>query len=84
MFKSILDNKEQTGSVISCGGGIVETQKARELLSSLSKVGKPVIWFQRDIEDIAEYLLKKDGSRPSFTEHPRDVFARRYPTLKNT
>lgn len=40
-----------------------------------------IIFFQRHIEDIVEYLLMKDKVRPSFTEHPADVFARRYPVI---
>jgi pentafunctional AROM polypeptide len=63
------------GTVISCGGGIVERRENRELLKTCPF---PIIWINRDIDDIEAFLLK-DTSRPQFPEPIRDVFGRRRP-----
>lgn len=41
-----------------------------------------IIFFQRHIDDIVEFLLEKDKVRPAFAEHPSTVYARRYPFIK--
>eukprot|EP01062_Namystynia_karyoxenos_P073604 TRINITY_DN70405_c0_g1_i1.p2 TRINITY_DN70405_c0_g1~~TRINITY_DN70405_c0_g1_i1.p2 ORF type:complete len:211 (+),score=90.88 TRINITY_DN70405_c0_g1_i1:77-634(+) len=65
------------GAVIACGGGVVETPECRALLK-----GWPlVVEVARPIEDIVAFLERPDatGQRPSFPEHPREVYARRRP-----
>ena len=65
-----------TGYVFSCGGGIVETPEARELLVSYRRGGGFVLLVHRDTEQVIEYLMR-DKSRPAFSEDIRDVYLRR-------
>jgi len=45
-------------SVVACGGGIVETEEARRFLKTLC----PVVFVDRKIEDIVEYLESKEAA----------------------
>lgn len=63
-----------SGAIVSCGGGIVETEEGRAILKSHSLV----IEVRRDIDDIVEYLTQ-DKSRPNLGEPPQNVYARRKP-----
>ncbi|EFW98669.1 dehydroquinase class 1 [Grosmannia clavigera kw1407] len=65
-----------TGYVFSCGGGIVETPKARELLVAFHRGGGCVLLVHRDTEQVVEYLLQ-DKSRPAYMEQIRNVYLRR-------
>eukprot|EP01113_Clastostelium_recurvatum_P042390 TRINITY_DN6867_c0_g1_i6.p1 TRINITY_DN6867_c0_g1~~TRINITY_DN6867_c0_g1_i6.p1 ORF type:complete len:1625 (-),score=356.69 TRINITY_DN6867_c0_g1_i6:74-4948(-) len=82
-FQHILSRYNNTSSskgvVISCGGGIIQTEPARLLLKDLINKGTPVVHLQRNIEDISAFLLGKDKDRPAFSEHPRDIYATRLP-----
>lgn len=49
--------------IISCGGGLVETEKARARLIDCRAY---CIWLHRHIDDILNYLIK-DQSRPSLS-----------------
>lgn len=64
--------------VVSCGGGVVETPEARELLVAFHKSGGLVLWVHRPLEDIVAYL-SLDKSRPAYTEDIPGVFHRRRP-----
>ncbi|KAL8999429.1 MAG: hypothetical protein Q9169_001743 [Polycauliona sp. 2 TL-2023] len=64
--------------ILACGGGIVETPEARQLLISFHKAGGLVILVQRDIEDIMSFL-QIDKTRPAYVENMRDVWLRRRP-----
>lgn len=77
LLKDMLKNQSH-GHVFSCGGGIVESSPARELLSSYSRSGGVVLLVNRDEEQIVEYLLR-DKSRPAYTEEIRGVYQRRKP-----
>lgn len=44
------------GHIISCGGGVVETEEAREILKNYVKGGGVVIEVRRDVDDIAVSL----------------------------
>ncbi|KAI0914655.1 EPSP synthase-domain-containing protein [Ustulina deusta] len=70
--------KQGRGHVFSCGGGIVETPAARELLISHHRNGGIVLLVHRDIEQMVEYLMR-DKSRPAYTEEIRGVYERRKP-----
>ncbi|KAI0965953.1 EPSP synthase-domain-containing protein [Xylaria arbuscula] len=70
--------KQGRGHVFSCGGGIVETPAARELLVSHHRNGGIVLLVHRDIEQMVEYLMR-DKSRPAYTEEIRGVYERRKP-----
>ena len=64
-------------TVISCGGGIIEYQASRNLLSKQ----EIVIHFSRAIDEIIEYLTK-DEERPSYNEEILEVWKRRSPLYK--
>ncbi|KAK3813415.1 MAG: shikimate kinase-domain-containing protein [Benniella sp.] len=65
-----------TGYVISCGGGIVESDDSRNALQEHRKKGGIVFHLARGINDIEAYL-NKDITRPAFPEPMRDVWLRR-------
>lgn len=64
------------GYVFACGGGIVETPEARQLLIDHHKSGGLVVLIQRDIEDVMAYL-QRDKSRPAYVDDMRGVWLRR-------
>ncbi|KAG0222912.1 3-dehydroquinate dehydratase (3-dehydroquinase) [Actinomortierella wolfii] len=73
---SELLTKYPKGHVISCGGGIVETESARESLKAFRDQGGMVLHLVRSIDEIENYL-NKDTTRPMFGESLRDVWNRR-------
>lgn len=64
--------------VVSCGGGIVETAEARNLLTTFHRRGGSVVLVHRPTEAIVEYL-SRDRSRPAYTEDINAVYNRRKP-----
>ena len=66
------------GHVFSCGGGIVETLEARELLKAYAGSGGAVILIHRNTDEVVEYLME-DKSRPAYTSEIRQVYERRKP-----
>ncbi|CAK9029298.1 Pentafunctional AROM polypeptide [Includes: 3-dehydroquinate synthase (DHQS) [Durusdinium trenchii] len=81
-----------TRTVVSCGGGIVETEPARELLAAYAQDTGPVVFVDRHIDDIAKDLAAKtqakaneldaaetEARRPQYGESVEDVYARRLP-----
>uniref|UniRef100_A0A6A7G6N7 shikimate kinase n=1 Tax=Hirondellea gigas TaxID=1518452 RepID=A0A6A7G6N7_9CRUS len=64
--------EKPTEWVFALGGGIVETEGAREILKTLPIV----VEVRRDISDVERYLLS-DASRPKFAELPSAVWQRR-------
>lgn len=75
MLKKVIQEKPR-GHVFACGGGIVETSEARQLLVDYHKSGGLVILVQRDIEDVMAYL-QRDKSRPAYVDDMRGVWLRR-------
>ena len=73
-------------AVISCGGGVVETESCRTLLKS----HWPVLHFKRSIDDIIKVLEPEDATqtaterRPNYGESIRDVWKRRRPWFANS
>ncbi|KAI0014808.1 Pentafunctional AroM protein [Xylariomycetidae sp. FL0641] len=80
LLGDVMKNQSQ-GHVFSCGGGIVETPAARELLVSHCRNGGVVLLVHRDIEQMVEYLMR-DKSRPAYTEEIRGVYERRKPMFQ--
>ena len=66
-----------TKTIISLGGGIVETPAAREVLKAYAKKG-PVVNIVRPINDVVSYL-GEETARPQYGEPVMDVFKRREP-----
>lgn len=82
-FLDVINNKRN--AVVSCGGGIVETAEARDIIKKLIKEykddsckGAVVINIKRKIEDIFSYL-NSDPTRPAYGEPVEDVWKRREP-----
>ncbi|KHN97845.1 pentafunctional AROM polypeptide [Metarhizium album ARSEF 1941] len=77
-FDLLLDVSEKLpeSHVLSCGGGIVETPKARELLQSYCKNGGMVVLVHRNTDQVIEYLMQ-DTTRPAYTTEIRQVYERR-------
>ncbi len=75
MLKRVIAEKP-TGRVFACGGGIVETPEARQILSDYHKAGGLVILVQRDIEDVMAFL-QIDKTRPAYVDDMRSVWLRR-------
>lgn len=75
LLKSVIAEKP-TGHVFACGGGIVETPEARQLLSDYHKSGGLVILVQRDIEDVMAFL-QIDKTRPAYVDDMKSVWLRR-------
>ncbi|KAI0378406.1 Pentafunctional AroM protein [Hypomontagnella monticulosa] len=80
LLKDVMKNQGR-GHVFSCGGGIVETPEARELLVSYHRNGGVVLLVNRDVEQMVEYLTR-DKTRPAYTEEIRGVYERRKPLFQ--
>ena len=62
--------------VFACGGGIVESQEARQELQAYCQKGGLVILVERNIEDVLAYL-QVDKSRPAYVDDLQTVWQRR-------
>ncbi|KAI4863699.1 Pentafunctional AroM protein [Hypoxylon rubiginosum] len=80
LLKDVMKNQSK-GHVFSCGGGIVETPEAQELLVSYHRNGGVVVSVNRDVEQMVEYLTR-DKTRPAYTEEIRGVYERRKPLFQ--
>lgn len=77
LLKDVLFNYGQ-GYVFSCGGGVVESEEAREIFKSYGRAGGPVVLVHRNTEQVVEYL-RRDKTRPAYLENIREVYLRRKP-----
>ncbi|XXG97623.1 hypothetical protein Hte_003929 [Hypoxylon texense] len=80
LLRDVMKNQSK-GHIFSCGGGIVETPEARELLISYHRNGGVVVSVNRDVEQMVEYLMR-DETRPAYTEEIRGVYERRKPLFQ--
>lgn len=65
------------GYIIACGGGLVETPAARDLLKDyMARPGCIVLHVHRDVDDIIKYL-QEDKSRPAYTNDIKAVWNKR-------
>ncbi|KAK7746624.1 3-dehydroquinate dehydratase (3-dehydroquinase) [Diatrype stigma] len=80
LLRDVMKNQSQ-GHVFSCGGGIVETPEALELLISYHRNGGIVLLVKRDAERVVEYLMR-DKTRPAYSDQIRDVYERRRPLFQ--
>ncbi|KAL0093344.1 EPSP synthase-domain-containing protein [Phycomyces blakesleeanus] len=72
------DSKYARNYVISCGGGIIETQESRDILKEHTRQGGKVLHLVRDLDQIVRYL-NRDTTRPMFGEDMMSVWRRRRP-----
>lgn len=77
LLEDMMKNRSE-GHVFSCGGGIVETPEAREMLISYKRSGGYVLQVHRDTDQVVDYLMQ-DKSRPAYSENIREVYYRRKP-----
>ncbi|KAI5797696.1 EPSP synthase-domain-containing protein, partial [Geopyxis carbonaria] len=66
------------GHIFACGGGVVETPAAREILKNYCASGGIVIHVYRDIGKVMEFL-NIDKTRPAYVEDMIGVWLRRKP-----
>lgn len=59
--------------IVSCGGGIVETEACRVRLKTWCAIGGQVVHLQRNVDDTIAYLAT-DASRPQFDENLMTVW----------
>ncbi|CAO3673050.1 unnamed protein product [Rhizopus stolonifer] len=76
MLKQILDSPYAREHVISCGGGIVETEENRQVLKKHHSQGGKVLHLVRDLSQVVKYL-NRDKTRPMFGEDMLNVWSRR-------
>ncbi|CAN6656849.1 pentafunctional AROM polypeptide [Trichomonascus vanleenenianus] len=65
-----------TGYVAACGGGLVESAEAREILKQEMDQGRIVLHLHRNVDSIVSYL-NIDKDRPAYTSDIRSVWERR-------
>ncbi|KAI5949930.1 ARO1 [Candida jiufengensis] len=70
--KEVFD-KYPTGYVISSGGGLVESEKARILLNIYDGI---VLHLHRDLDETVTFL-SSDATRPAYSSEVKDVWLRR-------
>ncbi|CAH0050082.1 unnamed protein product [Clonostachys solani] len=68
--------KQSSGHIFSCGGGIVESPVGRELLKTYGQKGGLVLQVHRNTDQVIDYLMQ-DKSRPAYTSEIRQVYLRR-------
>ncbi|KAI9876750.1 MAG: 3-dehydroquinate dehydratase (3-dehydroquinase), partial [Pleopsidium flavum] len=67
-----------SGHVFACGGGVVEIPEARQVLTDYHKSGGIVLFVQRDIGKVLEFL-NIDKTRPAYSEQIEGVWLKRKP-----
>ncbi|KAI5798030.1 EPSP synthase-domain-containing protein [Peziza echinospora] len=75
VLKQVLKEKP-LGHVFACGGGLVETPEARQILAKYTSTGGIVLHIHRDIEKVISFL-NIDKTRPAYTEDMINVWNRR-------
>ncbi|QRV93394.1 hypothetical protein RhiJN_21412 [Ceratobasidium sp. AG-Ba] len=75
----IAENPKRT--IISTGGGIVESPANRSLLTDYGRAVGPVVYVMRDVNEILGYL-GSETARPAYGEEIADVYWRREPWFR--
>lgn len=68
--------KYGSGYIISTGGGVVETDKCRDLLKSYAQSGGIVLHLHRDLDETTTFL-SADKTRPALPSEVKDVWEKR-------
>ncbi|KAK6355411.1 3-dehydroquinate dehydratase (3-dehydroquinase) [Orbilia brochopaga] len=71
-------NSKPKNHIFACGGGIVETPAARQMLVKYHNGGGIVIHLHRDIAKVMDYL-QIDKTRPAYVDDMMSVWERRRP-----
>lgn len=66
-----------SGHLLSLGGGVVETEACRTILTEYAQTKGPVVYIIRDTDAIVKFLSTSD--RPAYGEPVMDVYHRRNP-----
>ena len=77
LLKSVM-KENSTGHVFACGGGIVESEEARQLLVDWHTKKGHVLLVERDINEVMSFL-QIDKTRPAYVEDMMGVWLRRQP-----
>ena len=79
VLEEFLSGDKAIGHVISLGGGIVESPRARELLKAYTQSKGPVVHVSRDVEKVIAFLEAESErtGRPAYGEPIRGVYERR-------
>ncbi|KAK2880173.1 hypothetical protein FQN49_000492 [Arthroderma sp. PD_2] len=77
LLKRVIAEKP-VGHIFACGGGIVETKEARDLLIDYHKTKGNVFLVMRNIKKVIEFL-EVDKTRPAYVEDMMGVWLRREP-----
>jgi pentafunctional AROM polypeptide len=84
-LKTVLE-EYPTGYIISCGGGIIETEGGRAVLQGWGGSNGPrkghILHIRRNIQDIAAYL-SLDKTRPVYAEDTHAVWNKRQPLYES-
>ncbi|KAG8781102.1 3-dehydroquinate dehydratase (3-dehydroquinase), partial [Ceratobasidium sp. 428] len=75
----LTENPKRT--IISTGGGIVESSTNRALLTDYGRAVGPVVYVMRDVNEILGYL-GSETARPAYGEEIADVYWRREPWFR--
>ncbi|KAG8683910.1 3-dehydroquinate dehydratase (3-dehydroquinase) [Ceratobasidium sp. 394] len=75
----IAENPKRT--IISTGGGIVESAGNRAMLADYGRAVGPVVYVMRDVNEILGYL-GSETKRPAYGEEIADVYWRREPWFR--
>ncbi|RCI07428.1 hypothetical protein L249_3776 [Ophiocordyceps polyrhachis-furcata BCC 54312] len=75
LLRDIMTRQPQR-RIFSCGGGVVETPEARDLLTAHCRCGGRVVLVHRSLDEIIDYLAR-DTSRPAYPSDVREIYQRR-------
>ena len=77
LMKSVMKDMPN-GYIFACGGGIVETPEARDLLIEWHQKKGHVLLVERNISEVMDFL-QIDKTRPAYVEDMMGVWLRRKP-----
>ncbi|KAJ2593690.1 3-dehydroquinate dehydratase (3-dehydroquinase) [Coemansia sp. RSA 1722] len=80
LLAQVLTQTHATGTLVVCGGGVVEEEANRTVLKRYMASGAPVVCLMPNMQHVAAYL-NRDKTRPAYaiTSDINDVYARRLP-----
>lgn len=85
ILKGFISNTKGDNHIVSLGGGVVETEEAREALTKFHQSGGVVIHITREMGDIEGYLdsIGSTAARPNWGEGFEEVWKRRAPWFRS-